>query len=346
MQRGIISDGDGSALQGCSWILAPTGADKINIRFQFFDLSPDDLHMQVMIDVCSDLDCTESSPFSGSPYQSLDASFQNAWNTINASFVRVGFLNLWTGHTQARFVLLYNTDTTPLNSISCSSIPIGFWNHIIAVVESAEIGSISARIYVNGTLLATKTQPAPSPFNHLVFSGSAGVSIGRVYPMGTPFGYLKGDVDEIAVWNQSLSQDQVVHEMTKSCSESEGTIVCYSFDNSTYTRTGDETFQDLSVGVQSNGEAVNGSKFLPWCVSRDDNGELLVQNDGSICTIYRESWGFCTEKALLPGVGLNYDLEEFSNISNVSFTNMPGCANIPLQLEGNNAGRFHSFYPF
>ena len=62
---------------------------------------------------------------------------------------------------------------------------------------------------------------------------------------------------------------------------------------------------------------------------------------------YEQSWGFCTDKAYLPGLGFDYDadvLASFSLLQSESsqlhiLLDLPSCVNAAIVLEGNSAGR-------
>ena len=308
--------------------------------FQYLDMSPDSINMYVTIEVCSDITCSESSSIDGSPFgidPPVGAPIYTAWKSFEASFMRVNFTCEWTPHDQARFVLLYST-ANESKSTSCNSISLGSWNHIAAVVESINSSTISSSLYLNGTLLTGPIYSAAPAAHDFVFAGSAGVAIGRYFPMGEPFGHLKGDVDEIAVWNRTLLHQDLIREMESGCRDSPGSLLCFRLEQGSVTAN--RTLEGAASVEPSNAVAVNGSKFLPWCVSRDDNGKLVVSDQGSLCVPYEESWGFCTDKPLLPGVRFDYDVEELSNVSTSSWINQPGCANAPLIFNGNIAGRF------
>ena len=349
VQEGVISDGDGPIVGGCNWIIAPSQAQRIDLKFQFFDMDPDSTHMYVTIDLCSDISCADPSPWSGSPFriQATVLAALGNWQAAPSGFVRVGFSCDWAGHSQSRFVLLYRTSIAANSSSSC--IPPGSWNHIAATIDTSGSNSV-AKIFLNGTLLADPVL-LKSSFE-IVLSGEAGIAIGRVFPMSTPFGYLSGDLDELAVWYRSLSNEEVAMSILMSCNNPIDSLsdafLCFSFEIDTLTHSG--SFKDIGHGKPSDANPVDGDKFLPWCVTREDSGLLLVSPDGEGCEPYPDdqSWGFCTQQPFLPGKGFNYDFNEVLPFSsphaieyNVSMlTNLTGCMRTPLVLDGNVAGRY------
>ena len=343
-QEGIISDGDGKYLAGsqsCQWTIAPPGASNINLQFTFFDMSPDYIYNQVYIDICHDVACTESIAFPNSPFELLPGSSPILdIGSASTGFVRVRFPAKWSGHTQARFALYYSTD---LNAKTGSSgINTGSWHHVSAVIESMNESSFSASVYINGTLFVGPFYSSQQNKSGLSFAGESGIAIGRSYPMSAPFGYFKGYIDELVVMDRIINLTSL---MKTSCMNVAQTALCFSFDRATVTANG---FRDLGTVPPANAVTVNQDRFLPWCITRNDGGELVLFN------VQQEypfglSWGFCTDVAYLPGRGYDYDAETLykqwgetfeGNTTDFNLKNIPGCSNIPLIIDGNTAGRY------
>ena len=303
-------------------------------------MTPDTAYGKVVIDECSDDTCTDATPFSGSPFKTSSTPHQiYDLGTTSTGFVRVGFPAQWSGHTQARFVLYYNTNLTSMNLVR-SGLPKGSWHYISAMVEPINENSNSASVYVNGTLFA-----GPVFFlrnaSGLAFAGQHGISLGRSYPMSAPFGYFKGYIDELMVVDRIISASLEV-----SCSAVPETILCYSFDKATVLANG--SFYDLGIGQSSNAVPVSQDRFLPWCITMSDGGELVIDDFLPEEPYGVLSWGFCTSKARLPGAGLNYDAEMLNSLLSEEYEkgfdefrlkNLPGCSNAPLIFDGNVAGR-------
>ena len=221
-----------------------------------------------------------------------------------------------------------------------SGLRTGSWHYISAVVEPINDISNSASVYVNGTLFA-----GPFLFSRnasgLAFAGQYGISLGRSYPMSAPFGYFEGYVDELMVVDRIM-----LGSLEVPCSAVPETILCYSFDKATVMANG--SFHDLGSGQPSNAVPVSQDRFLPWCITMNDDGELVIDDFLPEQPYGVLSWGFCTSKARLPGAGYDYDAEMLSSLlsdeleigfDEFRLKNLPGCSNTPLVFDGNNAGR-------
>jgi hypothetical protein len=219
------------------------------------------------------------------------------------------------------------------------------WHYVSAVVESINHSTFSASIYVNGTLFAGPAYLQSDGSPGVAFAGQSGIALGRNYPMSAPFGYLIGSIDELIVMDRIVSGDETISIMNISCSKVPQTVLCLSFDRTTMSTNG--SVQDLGSGWPSHAVSVNQDRFLPWCMTRNDGGNLLLDYLGPP-QAYDLSWGFCTSKARLPGAGFDYEpkildlfrttLEEISN--EFQLRNLPGCSNIPLIILQNSAGRY------
>jgi hypothetical protein len=203
--------------------------------------------------------------------------------------------------------------------------------------------SVSARLYVNGLLVAATTTNKAVGYG-LMLSGDGGMAVGRVHPMSAPFGHFSGLIDELAIFNRSLSEGELISAMALPCRDMPDTVACFSFDMD--ARLEGNSFLDSGSGQPSNAIPVVGDKFLPWCSTRDDGGNLLIQATRYYATVvpYGLSWGFCTDKSRLPGLGFDYNADQLSNIgkniSNLgSLGAWPGCVNLPLVVQGNTARR-------
>jgi hypothetical protein len=340
-QEGIVTDGDGPyrpGIDSCVWIIAPAGARSITLNFSFFNTIPDTVQT-VSIDSCLDVLCNKPTPLSGSPYrylpESLNSNFANL-PLVTTGIARVTYLSMWSGHTQARFVLSY-TSGSKLEG-TCSGLRPTAWNYVAAVLKVVG-DAILARLYVNGTLVAATSAPKPVDFN-LMLAGGGGMALGRAHPMSAPFGHYSGLIDELSIFNRSLSEAELILSMNTSCNNITDAVSCFSFDlDLSY---GGSAFVDSGSGEPSDAIAVAADKFLPWCSTRDDGGSLLIEVSSSVFQ-YGLSWGFCTEKIRLPGLGFDYNPDQLfigNSISNFGdLVALPGCVNLPLVVQGNVARR-------
>ena len=343
----MISDGDGQYLPGidhCEWLIAPTGADHIHFRFIFYDMSPDFLYNWVEIDVCQDIACADSSPLPGSPFLENTGEFlPRDIVTGSTGFARVRFPALWSGHTQARFVLYYSTNSNI--SDTSSGLMMGSWNHISAVVESYNESSFVASVFVNGLLYAGPVFSYFGNASGLAFAGQYGIAIGRTYPMSAPFGYFRGYIDELVVLDHFVSGNEVMSLMQTPCSKVPHSVLCFAFDRATISANG--SWLDAGSGMPADAISVSQDRFMPSCTTRNDGGELVldyISNEHP----YGSSWGFCTSKARLPGAGFEYDAETLELLTKTfevdseefPLKNLPGCSNFPLIMDNNYAGRY------
>jgi hypothetical protein len=331
-------------------MIAPPGAGRIGLEFLFFDMSPDYQYNLVQIDVCQDVTCTSSSPLPGSPFdQTPGASPLRGIATAPTGFVRVSFPAIWSGHTQARFVLYYSTDLAR-NSVP-SGLITGSWHHVSAVVESFNKSSFSVSIFVNGSLFAGPAYSLLKASSGLAFAGQSGIALGRSFPLSAPFGYFMGFVDELLVSDRAISGFEVVSIMNLSCSEVPKTVLCFSFDGDTVSRDG--SIYDHGSVWPSQAVSVSQDRFQPWCITRNDGG-VLATYFASYLVPYAISWGFCTSKARLPGVDFDYDAQTLELLTrkiereNHEFhlKTLTGCSNVPLIIANNTAERYFKVYRF
>ena len=346
-QEGFISDGDGQYVPGvddCSWIVAPSAAASINIQFLFFDMSPDNgNHMYLTLEECDDVTCADSVPLPSSPLQtSLAASKFSTLQNIASRILRVTFVCLWSGHTQARFLLRYTSSNT--SDTTCGGLATGSWYHIYAVVERTNETSASARVYSNGKLMLGPLYSTDSLDTYIADSPEdTGISLARIYPMSPPFGYLHGAMDDVAVWNRSLTDHEIADIMITGCANKTDALACFSFDEGSNISAG--SYENVCNSHRGVAVALQGDQFLPWCTSRDDGGELLVLNN--VYVGYEQSWGFCTDKPYLPGLGFDYDADVLASFSLLqsersqlnTLLELPACVTAAIVLEGNSAGR-------
>ncbi len=307
-------------------------------------MSPDYQYNIVNIDVCQDVTCTSYSALAGSPFmQTPGASPFREIATAPTGFVRVRFPAIWSGHTQARFVLYYRTDFSKNNVPS--GLITGSWHYVSAVVEPVNETSISASIYVNGTLFAGPAFSLLEVLSGRSFAGHSGIALGRSFPMSAPFGYFMGFVDELLVVDRAIVGHELVSVMKMSCSKVPKTTLCFSFDRATVSMNG--SIYDHGSDWPSHAVSVSQDRFQPWCITRNDGG-VLASYFASYLLPYAISWGFCTSKARLPGVDFEYDAQTLDLLSrsiegkNHEFRlkNLPGCSNAPLIIAHNTAGRY------
>jgi hypothetical protein len=160
--------------------------------------------------------------------------------------------------------------------------------------------------------------------------------------------FWNGGLDEIRIWNRSLTDAEISKGFKSSCATSDGPptnptvpLVCFGFE--------DVWEGSIAAGFRDTG-AAGGAKMVPvvgdrhttWCETRDDQGQLMSQYSlGSRAANKNgQSWGFCTDKPQVPGLGFDYSesaLFQF-RMSNVSILpQLPGCGDVPVIFSSNSA---------
>lgn len=87
--------------------------------------------------------------------------------------------------------------------VSATSPAVGTWQHVTATWQLNQ----SAKLYVNGVLEATINNPTvamPNTAQHLSFGAQRDNK-----PTPTPTAYFKGDMDDVAIWDEVLTPAQI-----------------------------------------------------------------------------------------------------------------------------------------
>ena len=131
------------------------------------------------------------------------------------------------------------------------------WHHV-AVTYDVSVHQV--KFYIDGILDATVAYN-PTDFN----SGNSDYSIGVL--TSTTSNYLKGNIDEIRIWNnvvltQTEIRDWMCKKITSAHPEFTSLFAYYRFDN-------DNDFVTYSVGG-NHGTLINSPVVLTCCASIDD----------------------------------------------------------------------------
>jgi hypothetical protein len=134
------------------------------------------------------------------------------------------------------FIINSGNDMGTRQSLPFTPIADSLWHHIAAVWDGSEM-----RIYVDGFPYGDSLAALNAPWN-----SSAKVTIGARESFVTPpsVGELKGNIEELRVWNVARSQIQIQRTMNKTLepeyynSSDSGLIVYYRFDE----------LEDLGIG--------------------------------------------------------------------------------------------------
>lgn len=106
----------------------------------------------------------------------------------------------WQENGKFRFTIHGSSDAS---LISATSPAVGMWQHVAATWQPNQ----SAKLYVNGVLEATANNPTaamPNTAQHLSFGAQRDNK-----PTPTPTAYFKGDMDDVAIWDEVLTPAQI-----------------------------------------------------------------------------------------------------------------------------------------
>jgi hypothetical protein len=291
---------------------------------------------------------------------------------VDASILRVRFLSQTSVHSSSRFLLHYST--VPLDpKASCLGLPRSdAWHHVSAVIDVSDPVYARLSLYINGSLVASSSGPLKSPSN-LAISGDMGLTIGRPDTtrappwMGgmlsnEPQAYLlwihrgedsfwAGGLDEIRIWNRSLTDAEISAGFNSSCARSAGPatvagnltgpLVCFGFEDVWDGGTA-AGFRDTGVVEGAQMVPVVGDRHTAWCETRGDHGQLMSQYSSGSRTANEngQSWGFCTNKPQVPGLGFNYSesaLLQFRMKHVTMLPQIPGCGEAAVIFSSNRA---------
>lgn len=116
-------------------------------------------------------------------------------------------------------IVSFSVGTTPADRIdSNTTLPNGIWHHIAVIYDGT-----NARLYIDGVLDSTKILNSPTP------NGSE-FAIGAIYvDKSNITDFFKGAIDEIRIWDEALTLDQLRYvmnqELVKSTTVVNGTVV-------------------------------------------------------------------------------------------------------------------------
>jgi hypothetical protein len=361
VQTGTISAGDESVALGldvCTWIIAPKGASNVSIWFSRFNLNNAWTRAEkVYIDMCSNPSCTSATVVKGSPF---GGSVIPILSVLNSGIVRVRYETKYAVFVGPSFVLHYVSGTASTSPAStCVGVQRSAWNQVALALERTSSRNVFMSLHLNGTFVAAGSKFSSSDLpRQLAVAGSEGMAVGRVDLSRSPYGYFTGRISELRIWNRARSQSETGEDMNRSCFDvkSDGVApssltACYSFEVNTTSSGGvwNSKFDDLGMLPKIDARIQNAAKALPWCGTLSDGGRLRNGREVDI----GESWGFCTPKPRLPGLGFNYDSLEFE-FSDNDLTNLaslpaadvldrfPACGIKSLHFEGNHADRLQS----
>lgn len=144
------------------------------------------------------------------------------------------------------------------NTLSSGSLEIGKWYHVAATAENATSSNPKLSLYVDGELQQQIIAPTSSfPFESMLYLGRRDNTT-----------YFNGEIDDVRVWEEARTQDEIRNNMGKTFTESENNLAGYwRFDEG----SGDET--ENLMGSTINGELLNGASFNSLKIKTGDRNE-------------------------------------------------------------------------
>lgn len=287
---------------------------------------------------------------------------------IDASFIRVRFFSQTSVHSTSRFVLHYSVDR-PDPKGQCLGLPrYDVWHHVSAVVDVRDPAYAKLELYLNGTLVASSAGTMKSK-SGLAITGEMGIAVGRSDSTRPPpwigrlfdddpsyyllqihkgeDSFWFGGLDEIRIWNTSLSKQDISSSYNSSCArpgdpkeDRSGPLVCFGFED--VWDGGTTGFRDTGSDVGAQLVPVVGDRYTLWCETRGDQGQVMTQFSTASRTSndIGQSWGFCTDKPQVPGLGFKYSestLQQFHLQSVAILSEIPGCGQVSVVFSSNRA---------
>jgi hypothetical protein len=352
MQAGSIAAGDEAIAIGiddCTWLIAPARAANITIRFSLLNINPSSVRGEsLFLDACKDLSCTAPIALPGSPYIGTTLP---VLGLVPYPIVRVRYYTKFAVLTGPSFVLHYSAGAQPFQPKPCISPSSSAWTHVAFIAQLVSPFDVRAELVVNGVSLAVAvTSPAPPPPPKLAVSGDQGMAMGRVDLSRSAYGFFTGGLGVVRIWNSAKTESDIKGNMNNTClglagASSFGPVACFGFENDT-AKAVQGIFADSGAVPASNAAVKSGLYVLPWCANLNDGGQLLSGRN----QILGSSWGYCTARPRLPGLGFGYGSPEYP-VSEAALVRLAGltaadaldeelsCGIKSLHFQGNRAGR-------
>jgi hypothetical protein len=354
-------------------------------EFQHILGSPFDKRSNVLFNYdCNlgiDLIYKNPSGFTRFPPQNAKLLCVITMDPINASIVRIRFTSSSSTHSTARFVIHYKTVPEP--PLDCLGVKghlrdePRIWHYASAVVTGINCTHIRAGIYVNGSLktsLETEMISSNSqcPALSLMLTGDSGIAIGRADTTKAPpvlgrfqliymdtsrskpgaDSFWAGDLDELKIWNSSKNGADIFSQVNTSCSTkssnsySRKPLACFGFEGFNSLDL-DMNFEDYGFKPPTKAVAIVGDKESSWCNTRGDDGMRIdfLSTRNPTNQHLGASWGICTDKPRLPGLGFEYSesdllgLKDADGSGTPAFNALPGCAQTAINFTSNRAIR-------
>src|SRR5690606_14843598 len=99
------------------------------------------------------------------------------------------------------------------------SVPQGQWTHVAAVIERS---TGQMRIYLNGVLVASRTNVPTAPHNG---SAASPLYIGTGPEQNDSYQKLEGAIDELRIWDHGRSAEEILSGMDGVPSDTGGLVL-------------------------------------------------------------------------------------------------------------------------
>jgi hypothetical protein len=333
----------------------------------------------------------KNSGFTQFPPQNAKLLCVITMDPINASIVRIRFSSSTSTHSTARFVIHYKTVPDSPSELDCLGVKgqvrdePRIWHHTSAVVTGINCTHIKASIYVNGSLKASlETEMISSntqcPALSLMLTGDSGIAVGRADTTNAPpvlgrfqlvymdtsrskpgaDSFWAGDLDELKIWNTSKNGAELYFQVNMSCSAnisnsySPKPLACFGFEGFDSLDL-DMNFEDYGLKPPCKAVPIVGDKESSWCNTRGDDGMRVdfLSTSNPTNQHLGASWGICTDKPRLPGLGFDYSESDLLGLEDAdgfrgrirapafNTLHLPGCAQTAINFTSNRATRYY-----
>ena len=124
----------------------------------------------------------------------------NGWfislDNVSGSQCKLFFRSYWSGNDYQK-----RTTNTVIN--------LGLWNHIV-ITYNSDTFSNTATMYVNGVSVALTSVMQPTSGNSVATDNLSDLTAGCQLNSGSPINMFDGNIDEIAMWNDTLTANEVI----------------------------------------------------------------------------------------------------------------------------------------
>ena len=154
----------------------------------------------------------------------------------------------------------------------------GQWHHVAHVIGSSVGGQ---KIYVDGKLTAEGAKDT-STFDDILLNARIG------YAEDAESDYFEGEIDEVRLWNEVRTQEEIQENLYQSIEEKNDLIAYYSFgDDTTLGTTVTDVSENGYDGILSNGDGNNFSESFSFLGHVDLKLDNEVTNQLGVIVNYQ-----------------------------------------------------------